>query len=131
MNYYDIYIIIIFILKITIIILGLTHFGFVISDDYFNIDSNIVFWKSRLNFLFEVLTAFLLFYIFNPFYDNTDMIDNKTKFLFYLLAVSLIISSNYNTFFRESILYTYYLKKSKKEIEKEIKKNQEQNQEQI
>lgn len=114
MNYYDTYIIIIFILKISILILFLTNIEIKLFGDYFNIGSKITYWNDRIDFLFKILTAILLFYIFNPYYDNTHMIDEKTKILFYFLGLSLIISANYNAFIVESVVYSYYATKEEK-----------------
>ena len=110
MNYYNIYVSLVFMLKIVVLILLLGHgyLYFISKNDA--LDIQILFWKERFEFIFKILTAFLLFYIFNPFYDNTSMIDEETKLLFYVLGVILIISANYDSFIKESIFYNYFIK---------------------
>lgn len=106
MEFYNIYITFIFILKITLIILVLSHiyFGFMTKNE--STDTNVLYWKERVEFVFKILMAILLFYIFNPINEHIDMIDFETKFLFCFLGISLIISANWNEFITQSKWYS-------------------------
>lgn len=46
----------------------------------------------------KVSVACLFFYIFNPYHDNTYLIDRETKVLFYLFGIIFIISADWDVF---------------------------------
>ena len=69
------------------------------------VDEQILYWKNRIDFIFNITMAILLFFIFNPFYDNIYLIDKETKLLFYLFGIILIITAKWNTFIQESRFY--------------------------
>lgn len=102
MDNYKIYITFILLLKLTLIIIVLGHLYFVIFDSSNELDKNFLYWRERIDFTFKIAMAILLFYIFNPFYDNTDKIDHETKLFFYLFGIILIITADWSTFIKES-----------------------------
>jgi len=103
MNKFDIYVIIIIIMKISFIILALAHIYYKFFDkNDVETDENIVYWKDRVDYVFKILMAILLFYIFNPYYDNTYLIDGETKILFYLFGIILIITANWTAFIKDT-----------------------------
>lgn len=105
MNYFDSYVTFIFIIKFAFLILALTHIYYNITHGDKAIDEQILYWKNRVDFVFNITMAVLLFFIFNPFYDNTYLIDRETKLLFYLFGIILIITAKWNSFIQESKLY--------------------------
>lgn len=106
MDKYNIYVIIILIVKFTFIILALSHIYYK-SFDKKNVstDENILYWKDRVDFVFKILMAILLFYVFNPYYDNTYLINGETKILFYLFGIILIITADWSAFVKNSVWY--------------------------
>jgi len=71
-----------------------------------NLDKKIVYWKERVEFIFTVLMALLLIYLFNPRKQRITIINGEIKTLLFLFGIILIITSNWNTFFHESIWFT-------------------------
>ena len=65
-------------------------------------DKKIVFWKERLEFIFIILMAVLLIYLFNPRNDRSISIDYETKILLYLFGFILLITADWKDFFHES-----------------------------
>jgi len=60
------------------------------------------YWKERFEFIFFILMAFLLIYIFNPRYNNQAVIDYEMKILLYLFGFILIITAKWSVFFKEA-----------------------------
>lgn len=58
------------------------------------------FWRERIEFIFVICMAILLIYIFYP--GSKKLIDQETKFLFYLFGVILLFTAKWGTFFKES-----------------------------
>lgn len=105
-EYYDIYVIMVFILKIIFLILAIIHIYLIyIDESNKELDAKIIYWKDRVDYVFKITMALLLFYIFNPYYDNTYLINNETKLLFYLFGIILIATANWNAFIHESKWY--------------------------
>jgi hypothetical protein len=102
MNYYTIYISIIFLLKIVFIILASTHLYLRLKNETnSDLDKTILFWRERIEFIFIVLMAFLLIYLFNPRNSRIFMINHETKVLLYLFGFVLIITANWKAFLKE------------------------------
>jgi len=60
------------------------------------------YWKGRVEFIFVVLMALLLIYLFNPKKNRLFMIDGETKLLLYLFGIVLIITADWSYFIHES-----------------------------
>ena len=103
MNYFDIYIAIIFIVKILFIILA-SYRLYVMhkkpSDA--KLLKTVEFWKERAEFVFITLMSILLVYIFYPRANRLNMIDKETKLLLYLFGFVLLLTENWSKFFHEA-----------------------------
>jgi predicted ABC-type exoprotein transport system permease subunit len=55
-------------------------------------------WKSRSEFLFQIIIALLIIIIFNPFYNNLRFINGEISTLLFVFAILLIITANWNEF---------------------------------
>jgi hypothetical protein len=106
MNVYDIYIyfvifikIIFIILSINIIILKKKH------EDNTDKYKKLMFWKSRVEFIFIASMALLLILLFNP-YNKKNCVDNETRILLFLFGIILIITSKWDLFFQTSPIFS-------------------------
>ena len=72
-----------------------------------DLDKKFVYWKERFEFVFVLLMAILLIYLFNPRRKEMVMIDGETKVLFYLFGFVLIITADWSVFFREAKWFKY------------------------
>jgi len=105
MNKYDMYVTAIFVIKIGFILMAITHVYLEIKGkEKTDLDKKILFWKERFDFIFTALMSVLLIYIFNPRYNNFNLIDKETKVLFYLFGFVLIITAKWRIFFEQSPL---------------------------
>ena len=105
MNKYDMYVTAIFVIKIGFILMAITHVYLEIKGkEKTDLDKKILFWKERFDFIFTALMSVLLIYIFNPRYNNFNLIDKETEVLFYLFGFVLIITAKWRIFFEQSPL---------------------------
>ena len=105
MDYYTIYIYLVFFIKIVFIILASTHLYLKFKNETnSNLDKEVLFWRERIEFIFTSLMAFLLIYLFNPKNNRIFMINHETKLLLFLFGVVLIITANWKIFLKESDL---------------------------
>lgn len=105
MRPFDLYIIVVFLFKITFIILAVTKI-YVSRKEPNNkkkID-NLEFWKKRIEFIFIMLMSLLLIFLFSPRANRINMIDNETKLLLYLFGFVLLLTANWEQFFQKSKL---------------------------
>ena len=63
------------------------------------------FWKDRFEFVFKAMMSAMLIYIFNPRTNNIKLINNEAKLLLYLFGFILIITANWETFFKQSTMF--------------------------
>jgi hypothetical protein len=106
MDYYTIYIYVIFLIKIIFIVLASTHLYLQFKNDNDSeLDKEVLFWRERVEFIFILLMAILLIYLFNPYKHKMYMINNETKVLLYLFGVVLIITADWTAFFKESDIF--------------------------
>jgi hypothetical protein len=103
MKYFDMYITLIFIVKICFIIsaIYLLYLKAKKPKDKKSME-NIKFWKERIEFIFITLMSILLIFLFNPRYNNIIMIDKETKLLLYLFGFVLLLTENWSSFIYES-----------------------------
>lgn len=105
MNKYDMYVTAIFVIKIGFILMAITHVYLEIKGkEKTDLDKKILFWKERFEFIFTALMSVLLIYIFNPRYNNFNLIDKETEVLFYLFGFVLLITAKWRIFFEQSPL---------------------------
>jgi hypothetical protein len=106
MDKFDMYIVLIFFIKIVFMILAVAHLylrfkGKAGSET----DKLILYWKERIEFVFIILMSFLLIYIFNPTNNRLFMITRETKILLFLFGFILIITANWSAFVEESDIF--------------------------
>ena len=65
---------------------------------------NIEYLRERFEFMFIILMALLIVYLFNPIKNKMDMIDKETKILFFTFGIILLITSKWSVFINESRL---------------------------
>ena len=106
MDYYAIYISIVFLLKILFVILASANVYLKFKNKTgSDLDKEILFWKERVEFVFIVLMSILLIYLFNPIRNKMFMINNETKLLLYLFGIVLIITADWKSFLKESDIF--------------------------
>ena len=106
MDYYTIYIYVIFLIKIIFIILASTHLYLQFKNDTAsNLDKVVLFWRERFEFIFTTLMAILLIFLFNPYKNKMYMINNETRLLLYLFGFVLIITADWKSFLKESDIF--------------------------
>ena len=108
MNYFTSYIYFIIGIKIIFILLSITHIYLKVKGEAdTDLDKNIIYWKERIEFVFIILMALLLIYVFNPRIPHTNLLNYEVKLLFYLFGIILIITSDWGIFIRESKWFKY------------------------
>lgn len=106
MTYFHTYVYLIIVVKLLFALLAITHIYLKAKGDIeVELDKKIVYWKERIEFIFEILMAFLLIYLFNPRYDHKLLIDQHIKILLYLFGFILLITAKWSNFFKESIYF--------------------------
>ena len=94
MDYYTIYIYVIFLIKIVFFILASTHLYLKIKNQNgSNLDKEILFWRERTEFIFILLMAILLIFLFNPYKNKMYMINNEVKSKFLVGSLPFVRSS--------------------------------------
>lgn len=105
MSYFSTYIIVVFVVKISFILLAISTKIVELGKSH---DKELIyklsFWKERTEFLFKALMSAMLIYIFNPRANNLYLIDGETKLLLYLFGFVLILTANWDTFFKDSVI---------------------------
>lgn len=106
MKYFDIYITLIFIVKISFICLAIykLYLKAKKSKDV-KLLSTVDYWKERFEFVFITLMSILLIYLFYPRANRIGMIDGETKLLLYLFGFVLLLTENWSSFIHESIFF--------------------------
>ena len=110
MNYFDLFITLIFIVKLLFIILAVYRL-YVKSrkPQDKKLLTKVEFWKHRVEFLFITLMSILLIYLFNLRANNINMINGETKLLLFLFGFVLLLTENWSSFIHESILFKKFL----------------------
>lgn len=105
MNYEYDFEIILLILKIVIIVLWILDIYLKYTPPKYRFldKQKEELWSKRISFLFEMLIAFLLIYLFNPFYPRP--ITKMTKLTLFTFGILTILRANWSKFFNESILH--------------------------
>jgi hypothetical protein len=105
MTVYNIYIVLIVIIKLLFGILTLVHLYFFITGNTESaVDKKILFWTSRIEFIFIAMLSGLLIYVFNPSSPKELKIDMETRLLIYVLGFVLLLTADWGIFIRESPL---------------------------
>ena len=103
----DYFIYLIFVAKISFILLTLTqkYYKFSGKEDE-DINKKIIYWKDRIEFIFIILMSILLLYLFNPRFNRENLIDGEIKLLLFLFGFILIFTAKWNIFIEESKWFT-------------------------
>jgi len=102
----DVYVMFIFITKIIFIMLAVTHIYLKAKGKaQSELDTKILFWKERIEFIFILLMSILLMYTFFPRRQIPVPIDYEMKLLFFLFGFILIITAKWEVFIEESPVY--------------------------
>jgi amino acid transporter len=108
MNYFTAYIYSIIGIKVIFILCAILHIILKIQGKINSeLDKKILYWKERIEFVFIILMALLLIYIFNPRMPNTNLLNFEVKLLIYLFGIILIITADWKLFFHESKWFKY------------------------
>ena len=87
MSYFHSYIYFIIFIKSLLFVLAVSHIYMKINNKTnSNLDKRIVYLKKIDEFIFEVLMAILLIYLFNPMYDHKALFDSHVKILLFLFG---------------------------------------------
>ena len=106
MSYFHNYIYLIIFIKFIFLILAVSHLYMKATKKIdSDLDKRIVYWKERVEFVFVILMACLIIYVFNPRHDHKALIDSHTKLLLYLFGFVLLITAKWSTFFAESLWF--------------------------
>jgi cell division protein FtsW (lipid II flippase) len=106
MSYFHNYIYLIIVLKLLFVVLSISNIYLKSKDNTdAELSERVVYWKERVEFIFVILMAILLIYLFNPRHDHKDIIDKHVKILLYLFGFILLITAKWSTFFKESIWF--------------------------
>jgi hypothetical protein len=108
MKYFNIYITFAFIVKLIFIVLALTYiFIKTKGKENSSLAIKIKYWKERVEFIFTILMAILLIYLFSPRANRTIMINHEAKLLLYLFGFVLLITAKWGEFIKESKWFIY------------------------
>jgi hypothetical protein len=106
MNKYNMYITFIIGLKVIFIFLASGHLYLQIQGKKdTQLDKNIVYWEKKVEFVFITFIACLLIYLFSPNTNRNILIDHETKLLLFLFGFMLLITANWEEFFKESAIF--------------------------
>ena len=104
MDYFTYYLFLLFALKIIFMVMAFTTIYLKVKGkENSKLYKFLFYWKERDEFVFVILMAFLLIYLFNPRKNRLNRINAETKWLLYLFGIVLIITANWSTFIGESI----------------------------
>ena len=78
------FIYLIFAVKLCFVSMSVTHIYLKVKGESdSDLDKKVFYWKERFEFIFILLMAILLIYLFNPRTDRIIMIDSETKILLF------------------------------------------------
>ena len=104
MNRYTMYLTFIIIVKFAFLILAVSHIYLKVKgEEHSETDKKIEYWKEKLEFIFILLMALLLIYLFSP--HKSIMITSETKLLLRLFGFFLVITAKWSDFIHESLLF--------------------------
>ncbi len=106
MDYFSMYVYLIFAVKIIFIILALYERSLKRGGKKdMAKEQKIAFWKERVEFVFVLLMSLLLIYVFFPRANRINLVTGEVKLLLFLFGFILIITANWSLFFKESRSY--------------------------
>jgi uncharacterized membrane protein len=103
MDYYKSFIIFLILLKVVFISLAVTHFYYKrTNQENTKKNKNVVYWKSRIEFIFVVAMSLLMLYLFSPSRGPQITITGETKILLFLFSCILLLTAKWENFFHTS-----------------------------
>ena len=104
MELYTFYILFIFLIKIIyyIFALLLIYFTKKKNNKYIEICT---FWKQHTEFVFTILLSLLIIILFNPFFNETTLLNKKTQALLFAYGIIVLTNSQWGLFFKESNIF--------------------------
>jgi hypothetical protein len=105
MDYFSMYVYLIFAVKIIFIILALYERTLKSGKKDMAKEEKVAFWKERVEFIFVLLMSLLLIYVFFPRANRINLVTGEVKLLLFLFGIVLIITANWSLFFKESRSY--------------------------
>ena len=107
MNFYDIFISCVFLVKALLILLAVTHLYIKkTSDPDLERLAMIEYWEKRLDFIFIACMAIILIYVFFPYRQAlltaTCGLDHETMVLLFLFGIILLVTAKWDLFFEQS-----------------------------
>lgn len=102
----DFFIVFIILVKIVFIFSALGHklLSHSTSNKSQTIDSKLVYWKDRTEFIFTIAMSVLLIYYFNPRLSK-KRINEEAELLFFLFGCILIFTANWDVFIHDALWY--------------------------
>ena len=111
MDKYTLFIYLIFAVKLCFVSISVTHIYLKVKGESdSDLDKKVFYWKERFEFIFLLLMATLLIYLFSPGKERNVMIDGETKVLLYLFGIVLLITAKWADFFHEAKWFQYLQK---------------------
>ena len=111
MDKYTLFIYLIFAVKLCFVSMSVTHIYLMVKGESdSDLDKKVFYWKERFEFIFLLLMATLLIYLFSPGKERNVMIDGETKVLLYLFGIVLLITAKWADFFHEAKWFQYLQK---------------------
>ena len=111
MDKYTLFIYLIFAVKLCFVSMSVTHIYLKVKGESdSDLDKKVFYWKERFEFIFLLLMATLLIYLFSPGKERNVMIDGETKVLLYLFGIVLLITAKWDEFFHEAKWFQYLQK---------------------
>jgi hypothetical protein len=108
MDYLNTYVYLIIVVKVLFILFAVIHLYLnAKGKGNTSLNKTIEYWKDRLEFVFILLMAFLLIYLFYPRRIKPIPITNEMKILLYLFGFILLITANWGMFIKESKWFIY------------------------
>jgi len=104
MKLFSLFVLITIILKFIFIGLSLLHVFFKIrGKDDTKLDSDIQWWRDRVEFVFKIMLALLMIYLFNPIDKREKLLTTDTKTLLYIYGFILLFTADWSDFFTKLI----------------------------
>jgi Ca2+/Na+ antiporter len=103
MDYFTYYLFLLFALKIIFMVMAFTTIYLKVKGkENSKLYKILFYWKERDEFVFIILMAFLLIYLFNPRKNRLNRINAEAKLLLYLFGIVLLITADWSNFVEES-----------------------------
>ena len=107
MNYYDYFILYVFLSKILFVVCGVWHFILVKKNKGENeLSIKLAIWKEYFEFMFVISMALLCLYLFNPLAEIRPAINKETRLLLFIFGWIILINCKWDLFFEQYKWFT-------------------------